>query len=71
MRHILGTTAGELMTKPVRTVSPDMDVQDLAALMAEEGVNPVPVVDDEGRLVGIVSRTDLLNLIEQAGTGEG
>jgi CBS-domain-containing membrane protein len=66
MRHILATTAGELMTAPVRTVGPDTDVQDLATLMVEEGVNPVPVLDKEGRMVGIVSRTDVLNLIEQA-----
>jgi CBS-domain-containing membrane protein len=66
MRHILATTAGELMTAPVRTVGPDTDVQDLAALMVEEGVNPVPVLDEEGRMIGIVSRTDVLNMIEQA-----
>ena len=66
MRHILATSAGELMSKPVKTVRPDLDVQDLAALMVEEGVNPVPVVDDEGRLIGIVSRTDVLDLIERA-----
>jgi CBS domain-containing protein len=68
IRHILATTAGELMTKPVRTVGPDMDVQDLAALMVEKGINPVPVLDDQDRLIGIVSRTDVLKLIEQAET---
>jgi len=68
MRHILATTAGELMTAPVRTVGPDTDVQDLTELMVEEGVNPVPVLDEEGRLVGVVSRTDVLNMIEQAET---
>ena len=36
MRHILATTAGELMTAPVRTVGPDTDVQDLTELMVEE-----------------------------------
>lgn len=66
MRHILATTARELMTAPVRTVGPDMDVQDLAAQMVDHGDNPIPVVDDEGRLVGIVSHTDVLKVIEQA-----
>ena len=66
MRHILATTAGELMTAPVRTVDPDMNVQDLATLMVERNVNPVPVLDDQGHLVGIVSHTDLLKMIEQA-----
>jgi CBS domain-containing protein len=66
MRHILATTAGELMTSPVHTAPPDMDVQDLASLMVEERANPVPVVDEEERLIGIVSHTDLLQMIEQA-----
>ena len=66
MRHILATTAGELMTTPVVTVGPDMDVQDLATLMVEEHVNPVPVVEDEDRLVGIVSHTDVLELLFRA-----
>jgi CBS domain-containing protein len=66
MRRILATTAGELMTTPVRTVSPEMDVQDLAAFMVEHRVNPVPVVDELRQLVGIVSHTDLLHMIEQA-----
>jgi CBS domain-containing protein len=71
MRHILATTAGELMTKEVQTVGPDMDVRDLAALMAEKGINPVQVLDDQGKMIGIVSRTDVLNLIEQAETRGG
>ena len=66
MRHILATTAGELMTTPVVTVGPDMDVQDLATMMVERRLNPVPVVEDEDRLVGIVSHTDVLELLFRA-----
>jgi CBS domain-containing protein len=70
MRHILATTAGELMTSPAQTVDPEMDVQDLATFMVENRVNPVPVVDAEERLLGIVSHTDLLHMIEQVVTAE-
>jgi CBS domain-containing protein len=70
MRRILATTAAELMTSPVLTVNPAVDVQDLAALMVERRVNPVPVVDDEDRLVGIVSHTDLLQMIERVEASE-
>ena len=66
MRHILATTAGEIMTEQVATVSPETDVLDLAELMVESGANPVAVVDAEKHLVGIVSHTDLLKMIEQA-----
>jgi len=70
MRHILATTAGELMSAPVHTVSPDMDVQDLAGMMVEHRWNPFPVLDEGGRMVGIVSHTDMLKLIEKAETAE-
>jgi CBS-domain-containing membrane protein len=66
MRHILATTAAEIMTEQVATVSPETDVLDLAELMVESGANPVAVVDAEKHLVGIVSHTDLLKMIEQA-----
>lgn len=70
MRHILATTAAELMTFPVHTADPEMDVQDLATLMVERRVNPVPVVDEEERLLGIVSHTDLLRMIGEAQVSE-
>jgi CBS domain-containing protein len=70
MRRILATTAGELMTHPVTTVAPETDVQDLASLMVEKRVNPVPVVDEDGYLIGIASHTDLLRLIEEAVSAE-
>jgi CBS domain-containing protein len=70
LRRILATTAAELMTTPVRTVGPEMDIQDLAALMVEQRANPVPVIDDAERLVGIVSHTDLLRMIEDARASE-
>jgi len=70
MRHILATTAGELMTPDVAIVPPEMDVQDLAGMMVERGANPVAVVDAEKHLVGIVSHTDLLKMIEQAEAAE-
>lgn len=70
MRHILATTAGELMTTPAQTVGPEMDVQDLATFMVEHRVNPVPVIDDEENLVGVVSHTDLLRMIEEAEAAE-
>jgi CBS domain-containing protein len=47
-----------------------MDVQDLATFMVEHRANPVPVVDDVRRLVGIVSHTDVLQMIERAEAAE-
>ncbi len=65
----LGTTAREIMTKPVRTARPDTDVEDIATMMAEERSNPIPILDEAGARVGIVSHTDIVRLVEQAEQG--
>jgi CBS domain-containing protein len=57
-----GTTAGELMSAPPITTSPDADVADAARLMYDRGVKRLPVVDDAGQLAGIVSRIDVLSV---------
>lgn len=53
-------TAEEAMTSPARTIAPQRVVGAAAALMVEAGVNRLPVVDADGRLVGIVTRADLV-----------
>ena len=64
VRHILGTTARDIMTAPVTTVDADMDVEEVATLMVERNANPLPVLSD-GRLVGIITRTDLIAHLEE------
>ncbi|MFD8828442.1 CBS domain-containing protein [Streptomyces sp. NPDC059605] len=53
-------TARELMTAPAVTVHAEEAVADAARLMVRRGVERLPVVDEEERLVGIVTRRDLL-----------
>ncbi|MBU5637757.1 CBS domain-containing protein [Geomonas sp. Red69] len=52
--------AKEIMTTDVITVRRDTTVRDLAKLFAERRISSVPVVDDEGLLIGIVSESDLI-----------
>jgi CBS domain-containing protein len=52
-------TAGEAMTSPAVTIGPERAVAAAAKLMVEAGVNRLPVVEN-GALVGIVSRADLV-----------
>jgi CBS domain-containing protein len=52
-------TAREAMSAPAITVEPDVSIARAARLMLENAVNRVPVVSD-GRLVGILSRADLV-----------
>ncbi|MER5689157.1 CBS domain-containing protein [Streptomyces sp. NPDC002205] len=55
-------TAAEVMSTPAVTVRAEETAPDAARLMARRGVERLPVVDDEDRLVGIVTRRDLLRL---------
>jgi CBS-domain-containing membrane protein len=70
VRRVLGTTAEEIMTRKVRTASPETSVEDLATMMVEERANPIPIIDAEGALVGIVSHTDVVHLVEMAEESE-
>jgi CBS-domain-containing membrane protein len=60
-----GTTAGDLMTSPAVTVTPDDTIERAARLMYTRKVKRLPVVDGNGHLVGIVSRADLLSVFDR------
>ncbi|HTJ67682.1 MAG TPA: CBS domain-containing protein [Actinospica sp.] len=53
-------TAMDLMTAPAVTAAPRDGAATAAARMEQRGIRRMPVVDEEGRLLGIVSRRDLL-----------
>jgi len=55
-------TAADLMTKPAVTIGPDEPVADAARLMYSRRVKRLPVTDEDGKLIGIVSRTDVLSV---------
>ena len=55
-------TAAELMTKPPVTIGPDESVTQAARLMYSRRVKRLPVVSDDGTLIGIVSRADVLSV---------
>lgn len=57
-RHV--RTVADVMSKPAVTIGPDQSLFDAARLMDRRGVKRLPVVDDEGYLVGIISRGDLV-----------
>jgi CBS domain-containing protein len=53
--------AKDIMTKDVITVKPDTTVEELARLLTENRISGVPVVDDDGKLTGIVTENDLIS----------
>jgi len=66
MRPLLSLTAADLMTTPVVTLRYDMPLHEAAALLAQEQISGAPVVDAEGRCVGVLSATDFVRQIEDA-----
>jgi CBS-domain-containing membrane protein len=55
-------TAEQLMTKPAITIHPDAPIPRAAAVMRNHHVKRLPVVDPDGKLIGIVARRDLLSV---------
>ncbi|HEB77957.1 MAG TPA: CBS domain-containing protein, partial [Methylothermaceae bacterium] len=58
--------AGHLMTKPVIAVREDQPLMEILPLFSRHGFHHLPVVDQDKRLVGIISEHDLVQLLEMA-----
>jgi CBS domain-containing protein len=63
IKKIAAYKVEDLMTKEVISVQPDTDISDIATLMIEKNINRVPVVDKENKLVGIITRHDIIKHI--------
>jgi CBS domain-containing protein len=55
-------TTADLMSSPAITINEDTPVLEIAGIFREKNINRAPVLDSQGRLAGIVSRADILNL---------
>lgn len=58
-------TVASVMSSPVVTVTPETSLRDCVRILRRKRVSGLPVIDKAGRLVGIVSETDLLNKVEK------
>jgi CBS domain-containing membrane protein len=72
LRHVLGepvpgrrqgTRVGDFMTSPAITITPDADIRDAARILDEKRIKRLPVIDDDHRLVGIISRADIVKVM--------
>ena len=61
--------AMDVMVHDVATVSPEDDIADVIKLLAEHDISALPVVDDDGHVVGVISEADLIHR-EENGTGK-
>jgi CBS domain-containing protein len=64
------TTVGEIASKDVVTVDPEQSIEEAARLMAEHQVRRLPVVEEDGTLVGILAQADIAQTGHDALTGE-
>ena len=65
LRNYLIPLAEDVMTPDPVTASPDDDLADVARIMASERIGCVPVVDSGGKVVGIVSKGDIVQLMSR------
>ena len=69
-RNPLELTAESCMTSPAATITDDADVDECVKLMETKKVRRMPVVDAQGRLVGIVAQADIARHESRKETGE-
>ncbi|MDD4894604.1 MAG: CBS domain-containing protein [Candidatus Omnitrophica bacterium] len=55
----------EIMTKEVVTISPDVLLKDAAEVFRDKRISGIPVVNDDGRVVGIITLTDMLKALNR------
>jgi CBS domain-containing protein len=68
LRKAVAATVGDVMDADAPTVGPDDILETVATMLHDKGGSRLPVVDDEGRLLGIVSRGDLVrDIVGDAG----
>lgn len=63
VRKAASVLVGEIMTKKVRKVKKDASVSDAATLMDKHKINRLPVVDENNKLIGIVTRGDIIGAL--------
>jgi CBS domain-containing protein len=64
------TMVREVASAEVVTVTPKQDLDEALRLMAEHQIRRVPVVEDDGRLVGVVAQADVARQADERQTGE-
>lgn len=68
VRRALAINASQLMTSPVTSVRSIATLEQIATIMMERDVHPMPVIDENERYLGIVSRRDLVRVIAELET---
>ncbi len=62
-RALLAQSVQDIMCTPVPSVSPDIDIRRVARVLLDTGLPGLPVVDEQGAVIGFVSRSDILRAV--------
>jgi CBS domain-containing protein len=64
------TTVGEVASQQVVTIDPQQDLDEALRIMAKHQVRRLPVVEEDGRLIGVVAQADIARAGDDSQTGE-
>ena len=64
------TTVGEIMSGPLVTGNPDWTLIECSQLMQEKHIHHLPIADESGALIGLISATDIFMAVEETGWQE-
>lgn len=70
-RNPAKTKVKEIMTSPLMSINPDQTIFECAKSMSEHHIHHLPVVDEAGNIIGMISATDFLVVAEALGHGDG
>ncbi|KAB2946952.1 MAG: inosine-5'-monophosphate dehydrogenase [Candidatus Methanoperedens nitroreducens] len=74
LMHILGEpiprrknceTVADVMTSPAITIKPEADIREVARILDEKRIKRLPVVDEENKLIGIISRANIIRFMRK------
>lgn len=59
--------ASDIMTRHVYTILSDANVRDAAHLLSQKGISGVPVVNGEGKMIGMLTEADIISKVDREG----
>ena len=69
-KDVQSSTVGEVASRDLVTVDPQQNLDEALRLMAQHQVRRLPVVEEDGRLVGILAQADVASAGQDAKTGQ-
>jgi signal-transduction protein with cAMP-binding, CBS, and nucleotidyltransferase domain len=70
-QHPAKTKISDIMTTPLIGIEPDQTIYECAKLMSAHHIHHLPVIDEDGYIIGMISATDFLVVAEALGHGTG